>query len=73
MIPIVLVCLDGVSREYVRSSSMPSLRRVERNGTSATCRAMIPTIKNVNNASILGGSVYVYVQKDVYKALSYPS
>jgi phosphonoacetate hydrolase len=55
MIPIVLVCLDGVSWEYLRSSSTPNLRRVERNGTSATLKAMIPTVTNVNNASILTG------------------
>jgi phosphonoacetate hydrolase len=55
MIPIVLVCLDGISWDYIHSSSTPNLRDVERNGKSATCKSMIPTVTNVNNASILTG------------------
>jgi phosphonoacetate hydrolase len=50
-----MVCLDGISWEYIRASNMPSLKDIERNGTSTTCRSMMPTVTNVNNASILTG------------------
>ena len=55
MLPVVLVCLDGVSWEYIHSSSTPNLRKVEKNGMSATCKSIVPTVTNVNNASILTG------------------
>jgi phosphonoacetate hydrolase len=55
MIPTVLVCLDGVSWEYLRSSNTPNLRQVGRDGLCATCKAMVPSVTNVNNASVLTG------------------
>ena len=53
--PIVLICLDGCSWEYIRSSNMPNLREIGRTGISITCKSMVPTVTNVNNASILTG------------------
>jgi len=34
---------------------MPNLREIGRNGISTTCKSMVPTVTNVNNASILTG------------------
>lgn len=55
MKPIVLICLDGCSWDYIQSADVPNLMRLIRNYTSVTCKAMVPTVTNVNNASILTG------------------
>jgi len=34
---------------------MPNLREIEQTGISTTCKSMVPTVTNVNNASILTG------------------
>ena len=57
--PIVLICLDGCSWEYIRYSNMTNLREIGRTGTSITCESMVPTVTNVNNASILTGKFAV--------------
>ena len=55
MKPIVLICLDGCSWDYIKSVTMPNLAELRRTYTSITCKAMVPTVTNVNNASILTG------------------
>lgn len=53
--PLALICLDGCSWDYIRASNMPNLAELMRVGTSVTCEAVVPTVTNVNNASILTG------------------
>ena len=53
--PVILVCLDGCSWEYISSSKGPNLMGIEQAGTIAHCKSMVPTVTNVNNASILTG------------------
>lgn len=75
--PIVLICLDGCSWEYIRAADMQNLKKIQRCGTSIKCKSMIPTVTNVNNASILTGefpikhgitgNYYFDQQKDVEK------
>jgi phosphonoacetate hydrolase len=55
MKPVVLLCLDGCSWDYIQSATMPNLAELRRTYTSVTCKAMVPTVTNVNNASILTG------------------
>ena len=55
MKPIVLICLDGCSWDYIESATMPNLTELRRAYSSVTCEAMVPTVTNVNNASILTG------------------
>jgi len=52
----VIVCLDGVSWNYVKESKTPFLDKMGREGVTSTCKAMVPTVTNVNNASIITGT-----------------
>lgn len=56
MRPIVLVVLDGISWEYIKAAKTPFLDSLMDDGTAETCRAMMPTVTNVNNASIITGA-----------------
>ncbi|MBS7628228.1 alkaline phosphatase family protein [Candidatus Bathyarchaeota archaeon] len=51
----LLICLDGCSWDYIRASRMPNLASLVKKGTSIECKAIVPTVTNVNNASILTG------------------
>ncbi|MFP3952077.1 MAG: alkaline phosphatase family protein [Candidatus Bathyarchaeia archaeon] len=50
------VCLDGVSWEYIEEARTPFLDWVARHGTATECLAMVPTVTNVNNTSIITSS-----------------
>lgn len=53
----VLVCLiDGMSTEYIAKSEMPNLKKVMKTGTYAIGLGMMPSLTNVNNASLATGS-----------------
>jgi phosphonoacetate hydrolase len=52
----VIVCLDGISPEYLDKADTPFLDGLARDGTSLVSRAMVPTVTNVNNASIITAS-----------------
>lgn len=54
--PIVLVVLDGISWEYIKAANTPFLDGLMRGGSAETCMAMVPTVTNVNNASIITGA-----------------
>ena len=54
--PLVVVCLDGVSWDYIEAADTPFLDGMGREGVAATCMAMVPTVTNVNNASIITGA-----------------
>lgn len=54
-IKIVLICLDGCDPSYITPSNAPSLEKAMRRGASITCESMVPTVTNLNVASILTG------------------
>jgi len=51
----VLICLDGCSWDYINASNMPNLRNLMKSGTTMNVKGIVPTVTNVNNASILTG------------------
>ena len=53
---VLFVCIDGFGPEYVAQSDMPNLREMMRAGTYVEGTGIIPSLTNVNNASILTGS-----------------
>jgi phosphonoacetate hydrolase len=56
MVTKVIVCLDGVSPEYIKEANTPFLDSLAREGTSTVCDAMVPTVTNINNTSIMTAS-----------------
>src|SRR6185503_18694165 len=58
--PIVVICLDGSSDEYLNAAMarglMPNFVRVAANGFRGIARAAMPTFTNVNNSSIITGT-----------------
>ena len=57
----VLICLDGCSPDYIRQSTVPNIRRLASEGYSTLSGlAMVPTVTNVNNVSLITG---VYPQE----------
>jgi phosphonoacetate hydrolase len=53
----VLVCLiDGLGLDYIAKSDMPALRRLMRAGTYRHANGMMPSLTNVNNASLATGT-----------------
>src|SRR6187399_3771991 len=57
--PLVAICLDGSSDEYLNATMlrglMPNLQRMCLEGIRAVARAAMPTFTNVNNSSIVTG------------------
>jgi phosphonoacetate hydrolase len=57
----VLICLDGCAPEYIHRSPVPNIRRLAKEGFSTLSgSAMVPTVTNVNNVSLITG---VYPQE----------
>lgn len=58
--PIVVICLDGTSDEYLDAAlsreRMPNLHRLGLAGWRGLARAAMPTFTNVNNTSIVTGT-----------------
>lgn len=53
----VLICLiDGLGLDYLAKSDMPTLRHLMRAGTYREGRGMMPSLTNVNNASLATGT-----------------
>jgi phosphonoacetate hydrolase len=52
---VVLVMLDGFGRDYLEESPMPVLKGLMAREFSKTVRAVMPSVTNVNNASIACG------------------
>ena len=50
---VLFVCVDGFGPEYLRESEMPNLEEMIRTGTHVEGTGIIPSLTNVNNASIL--------------------
>ena len=53
---IVIVLVDGFGPEYLESSDMPNLKRLSREGVYRVGRSVIPSVTNVNNASVVTAS-----------------
>jgi len=57
--PVVVVCLDGTSDEYLDAALtrdlMPNVQRIALNGFRGMARGALPSFTNVNNASIITG------------------
>src|SRR5207249_3231705 len=58
--PVVVLCLDGSSDEYLNAAMirdcMPHLKTISIRGYRGLARAALPTFTNVNNASIITGT-----------------
>ena len=52
---IVVVMMDGFGPEYLQASEMPNLKAMIARGFHKTVQACVPTVTNVNNASICTG------------------
>ncbi len=53
---VLIILIDGFGPEYVERSDMPNLKRMNREGTFKIGKAVIPSVTNVNNASLVTGS-----------------
>jgi phosphonoacetate hydrolase len=53
---VVIAMLDGLGVDYVAQSEMPVFKGMMAKGFSKTVRAVMPTVTNVNNASICCGA-----------------
>ena len=57
--PIVVICLDGSSDEYLNAALarglMPNVQQMAVKGFRGVARAAMPTFTNVNNSSIISG------------------
>src|SRR5262245_32695885 len=53
---VVIVMFDGLGPDYLEQSEMPVLKGLAAKGFAKTVRAVMPTVTNVNNASICCGT-----------------
>ena len=53
--PIVIAMMDGLGPEYLQASEMPSLHCLMRTGAWKIVNGCMPSVTNVNNASICTG------------------
>ncbi|HOO90704.1 MAG TPA: alkaline phosphatase family protein [Syntrophales bacterium] len=52
----IVVCLDGTNHQYLAQSDTPNLDAIAREGFSTSGKAVVPTVTNVNNTSIITAS-----------------
>ncbi len=52
---ILIVLVDGFGPEYLEKSDLPNLKRLCREGAFKIGRSVIPSVTNVNNASLITG------------------
>ena len=53
---VVLLCIDGLDPEYLEAARTPNLDAIARRGFFCLGRAVLPSVTNVNNVSILTGA-----------------
>ncbi len=53
---VVIAMIDGLGPDYIEASEMPSLRGLMARGFSKTVLGVMPSVTNVNNASIACGA-----------------
>ena len=54
---VLFICVDGFGPEYLKRSDMPNLKRMMQAGTYVEGASIIPSLTNVNNASIVTASL----------------
>jgi len=52
----IIICLDGCSPEYIAKSETPNLDTLAAEGYSTIGQAIVPTVTNVNNTTIITAS-----------------
>jgi phosphonoacetate hydrolase len=52
---VVIVLVDGLGTDYLEQSEMPVLKGLMKKGLSVTVRGVMPSVTNVNNASLACG------------------
>lgn len=53
---ILIILVDGLGLDYVGESDMPNLRRLAAEGVYTAGKAVLPSVTNVNNASVVTAS-----------------
>src|SRR4029079_9569381 len=53
---VVIAMSDGFGTDYLEASDMPALKGLMARGFSKTARGVMPSVTNVNNASIACGA-----------------
>lgn len=53
---VVIAMIDGFGTDYLQASEMPALKGLMAKGFSKTVRGVMPSVTNVNNASIACGA-----------------
>src|SRR5579863_1149939 len=49
---VLFICMDGCDPRYLAHSDVPNLQRMMQDGMYKEGRSMMPSVTNVNNASI---------------------
>jgi phosphonoacetate hydrolase len=52
----IIVCLDGTGREYIEKADTPNLDAIAESGFHTIGKAVVPTVTNVNNTTIVTSS-----------------
>jgi len=52
---VIIIMMDGFGEDYYRNSDMPTLRSMEKKGLYKVVPSLMPSVTNVNNASIITG------------------
>jgi phosphonoacetate hydrolase len=53
---VLIILVDGLGLDYVEQSDMPNLRRLAAEGVYTVGKAVLPSVTNVNNASVVTAS-----------------
>ena len=53
---ILIICIDAGSHDYLAASDIPNIRNLADSGFYIYAKAVIPSVTNVNNVSIVTGS-----------------
>ena len=53
----VIICMDGCAPDYLTGSETPNLDAIAREGFHTIGAAVVPTVTNVNNTSIITASL----------------
>lgn len=56
MAKYLLICIDGCSPDYLRHADTPTLDELMARGLYKEVQAMVPTVTNLNNVSIVTGA-----------------
>jgi phosphonoacetate hydrolase len=52
---VIIMMMDGFGEQYYRNSEMPTLNAMEKKGLYKVVPSLMPSVTNVNNASIITG------------------